>query len=169
MRKVLHLLIPIWCIVIVFFSCAKEQYCIGDVVAYLNAGFYTWDGGELVEKTIDTITVSGISFDSLIYDSEIDIESVELPLSNIYDTSIFMLKFQIDMPSIDRYRQFKFTDTLTIIYSRQMSLISPVCGFGYNYEILNATSTHNYIDSIHIVNRFVNVDEPEEENIEILF
>ena len=156
-----------------FLSCTKEEYCLSDVVAYLDIGFYTWEDGVRVKKTIETFTACGISSDSLIYDARTNIQSVELPLSNLSDTSRFMFVFQVDMPSIpsiDRYRKYKIKDTLIVVYSRQIFFISPVCGFGYNYELLDAFATQNYIDSVIITNPYVYIsDKGTEENIEILF
>lgn len=96
----------------------------------------------------------------------------------VYDTlpladSIFVLDtippqpvMNIDTTIIRKYQY----DTLDVIYSRKMYLISPLCGFGYDYEITEAYSTHYFIDSIRVVNPYVTiVNTEDEDNIEILY
>ena len=201
MRRILYFLILISCLSGLIFSCSKDNYCASDVVAYLKLGFYTWSEGERVQFTVSKFTARGISSDSLIYSNASNKKTIELPLSNLSDTSRFVFTYTFDYTQIDTtwivsdtlsladslsvidtifpqpvihidtltFKKY-LVDTLDIIYSRQMYLISPLCGFGYNYEIIEAFSTHHYIDSIRLANPSVTIiDKENEDNIEILY
>ncbi len=173
MRKALYILAVVSCITMLDSSCTKENFCIDDVVAYLNMGFYTWQNGERVTKTIKKFTAYGVSMDSLIYNSKSNVKTIALPLSNLSDTSKFIFTFIIEMPAENEEEppvNQTFTDTIDFIYTRHMYLVSPLCGFAFNYNLLNSFSTHNYINSVLIVNQHVIINPGgKEENIEILF
>jgi hypothetical protein len=173
MRKALYILAVVLCIPVLDSSCTKEDFCINDVVAYLNIGFYTWQNGERMTKTIKKFTANGISSDSLIYNSKSNVKTIALPLSNRSDSSKFIFTFIVEIPAEneeDPPVNQTFTDTIDFIYTRHMYLVSPLCGFAFNYNLLNSYSTHNYIDSVLIVNQHVIINPEEKvENIEILF
>ena len=205
MRRILYFLILLSCLSGFIFSCSKENYCASDVVAYLKLGFYTWSEGRHEAFTVSKLSVRGISSDNLIYNNVSNKKTIELPLSNLSDTSRFVFTYMFDyilidttwiisdslpradtlppadtlyvtdtippqpVVNIDTITKY-LVDTLDIIYSRQMHLISPLCGFGYDYEIIKAFSTHHYIDSIRLVNPSVTIiDKENEDNIEILY
>ncbi len=173
MRRILYFLIIITCISGLFYSCTKENYCANDVVAYLKIGFYTWSDGQHVEKTIERFSARGMSSDSLIYNNKSNIKSIELPLSNLSDTSRFIFDFKIEIPPVEPDTlptMQEYSDTLDIVYTRKMYLVSPLCGFGYNYEIHKAYASHHYIDSVLILNKYVTiVDKENEDDLEILY
>ena len=82
------------------------------------------------------------------------------------DTTLIPTVHDINDTVITKYQY----DTLEIIYSRRMYLVSPLCGFGYDYEILEANFTYHYMDSAYIDDRFVIiVDEENEDNLKILY
>jgi len=157
----------------VFLSCTKEQYCSNPVVAYLNSGFYCWKDGALTDTAIKLLTVYGISSDSMLYDSASNRKSVDLPLSNNADTSRFVFILTVEIPPEPPDTipvTTTYTDTMSVMYSHRMYLITALCGFGYDYRLQDAFVTNNLIDSVIITNRDVIItNENTEEHIQILF
>lgn len=49
-------------------------------------------------------------------------------------------------------------DTLSFGYKRQLRYISDACGYGYNYNLLTARATGNFIDSVRIRNAAITSD-----------
>lgn len=46
-------------------------------------------------------------------------------------------------------------DTVTFYYKRRLQFLSNACGYAYFYDIDSAHTTHNYIDSLQLLNRSV--------------
>lgn len=59
-------------------------------------------------------------------------------------------------------------DTITLVYSRQLSFLSQSCGYRYNYFIADVKWTFNRIDSIKIKNNIVD-GTANVENIKIFY
>ena len=170
MRKISLAALLIVSLSIVWNSCSTDEYCISDVVAYLKMGFYSWENGEKVEMNIQKLIAYGCSMEGLPYDSILNKNKIELPLSNLSDTSCFVLQFEVPPTETDSISTTEhISDTLTIIYSRRLYLISPVCGFSYDYDLRSVSTTNNHIDSINIEIPVVTITEIDEnENIEVL-
>jgi hypothetical protein len=157
----------------VFFSCSKEEYCSVPVVAYMKIGFYSLKNGVPADTSVHRFTAYGVTSDSLLMDSASNVKSIELPLANNSDSSRFVFIFTVEIPAEppDTVAETKvYTDTVGVVYSRRMYLISPLCGFGYDYYLQDAWATHNYIDSLFITTKEVIItNENIPEHIHILF
>ncbi|MBS4013739.1 MAG: hypothetical protein KGZ97_08265 [Bacteroidetes bacterium] len=123
-----------------FSSCDSSEICRENTETPLRVGFYNKDDFSAT-AIVDSITVYGLGReDSLIYDNAKNVTRVELPLNNAKDTTSFVLIFPQNQ------------DTITIIYSRKITLLSVGCGFTTFYTLSKAQSTKNEIFNSDIQN-----------------
>ncbi|MDA3929137.1 MAG: DUF6452 family protein [Prolixibacteraceae bacterium] len=124
----------------------------------LNAGFYTYDGVNYADTSINSPTIHLINSDSTSYidsyTSEIHLFS--FPLSFIADSSTIVLEFQESV-----------FDTVTIYYNTNIHLENHQCGFAYYFDIREIQSTNNLLDSVWISKKLV--EYGDNENIKIYF
>lgn len=59
------------------------------------------------------------------------------------------------------------SDTLSFGYRRELRYISDACGFGYNFTLLSAGATGNFIDSVRIRNAAVTNDVNSPAHVQI--
>ena len=123
-----------------------------------NIGFYTYDGRTLQDTLFDSLKVYLLNDSSaLFYDGTSEkINKITLPLSMISDTSSFVMEFESGI-----------RDTLTLVYTQYLKLVSHECGFVNYYNITNYEASNNLIDSLWI--RKDLVEYGNEENIKIYF
>lgn len=137
-----------------FFSC-KDSPCDLKTNSVLQVGFYT-----LISKTAilspDTLTaIYGIGEEGKLLYKDTAFSTVFFPLSQNHDTSSFVINSKGTV------------DTLTLIYTRQLKLISKECGFAILFTIGTVKSSKNKFDSISIINPAINTTYAE--NIRIFF
>ncbi len=121
-------------------SCDSSEICRENTETPLRIGFYNKDDFSAT-AVVDSITVYGLGReDSIIYDNAKNVTRVELPLSNSKDTTSFVLVFPQNQ------------DTITIIYSRKITLLSVGCGFTTFYTLSETQSTENEIFNSAIQN-----------------
>jgi len=143
-----------------FPSCSKENLCLFDTIAYMKISFYSLDEdeGEFVETPVDTFSAAGVLPGSLIYfyNAKTRLSDISLPLSNLSDTTRYIFSFNSEQMFIDTltddttFTYDPILDTIDFVYLRQLYMITPVCGFGYNYELEEVFSTDNFVDSTRI-------------------
>ena len=147
-----------FCLPLLFPSCSKENLCLFDTLAVTKIGFYSFKNGEFPKTAVDTFSATGISPDGLIrvIANARNLNSASLPLSNISDTTDYIFSFNsmqmiIDTVPDTSYTSITVQDTLRFVYSRELLLISPLRGSGYNYMPEKVISTNNLVDSARIV------------------
>ncbi len=146
MHKMLLYSFFIISVFLAFVACESSDICRESTDTPLRIGFYSSDdGAEMV--IIDSITVFGIGReDTLIYNNARNVSRVEVPLNVSKDTTSigFLLRETID--------------TLTVIYNREINLISIGCGFVSFFDIEDISYTTNEFNSIYIENNSVRND-----------
>jgi hypothetical protein len=71
-----------------------------------------------------------------------------IPLSPVIDSSTWVIK-------TDSASTNTVYDTLVLYYKRQQQFISNACGYAYFFNLDSISTTHNFIDSILIINASV--------------
>ncbi|MFW5758422.1 MAG: DUF6452 family protein [Bacteroidota bacterium] len=136
----------------VFSSCTNQDVCEDTTSIPVRVGFYQTDteSEEPVSYTIDSLSISGINNDSLIYNNAVNVGSVEMPLDPSRDSCGFVIVFppveDLDIP---------LKDTIWFYYERKPNLISTECGFVNFYEIDKLEYTNHRIDTMEIENTSV--------------
>ena len=136
----------------VLFSCTNQDVCEDAASIPVRVGFYQTDpeSEEPLSYAIDSVSVSGINNDSLIYDNALNVGRVEMPLDPSRDSCGFVIVFppveNLDLP---------LRDTLWFFYERKPNLISTECGFVNFYEIDELKYTTHRIDTMEIENTSV--------------
>ena len=144
--------IALLCLLILLPACEDEGTCSENTVSRVNAGFYSLTGGKETTSPVNQLALYGITRqDSVILKS--NARNIEFPLSMHDTVNLFVMTADT------------LADTLGFRYANQIVLISWECGFTNRFEIRSVTSTHNFIDSIAIINPVA--DPSDEENIKI--
>ena len=136
----------------VIISCENEGPCSDNVVSRVNAGFYTLTGDVENKVTLNQFSMYGtLNPDSVLHG--INVSKFEFPMSVHETSSLFIMTADT------------LTDTLEVLYSNKLVLVSRECGFTNNFMILSINFTENFIDSIAVVKE--NADLSNEENLKI--
>jgi hypothetical protein len=109
-----------------------------------------------VDTTIAVLSAIGVGLNDSLYSSAQEVSFVRLQLNPYQDETKYYLKFGN-----------KGSDTLSITSKRTLKLLSETCGFITNYQVLKATSSSNYIDSVYVIN--TNVTNETTEHVKIYF
>jgi hypothetical protein len=120
-------------------SCQQDELCEDLTENPLRAGFYrsTDDGSQLL--AVDSITVYGLNRpNDSIYNNQLNVLRMELPLDPARDSSAFVLHFP------------EATDTIWLTYERTTILVSVECGFAMHFQIQEAHYTTNFIETLEI-------------------
>ncbi|MCX6325936.1 MAG: DUF6452 family protein [Bacteroidia bacterium] len=154
MRKLIpaNLLIISSGLILFLFSCTPES-CFEETESYLKATLYKNGTGRLLSP--DSLTVYGISMDSIIYNKAKNVQIALLPLNASTDSCIYIIRIN------------GITDTLKLSYSSYPHLISKECGYTFYHNLDSLTYTTNAIDSIDI--RKNTITTINEENIRIFY
>jgi hypothetical protein len=141
-----------------FFSCETAPPCDDANGVQANLGFYHYNGTTLNDTLIDSLAVYTQSILQILYydGTQTATGKLELPLSMISDTSVFIFQFDSGV-----------FDTLEFYYTQETRLISHECGFANFYTLTGATTTHNRIDSVWIRKNLV--EYGDDENVKIYF
>lgn len=145
MREKYYLFIVIFFAMLIS-SCNNDiTLCEESSTVQSGIGFYTLSSGQQQDTTLPQLSViaRGAMQDSL-YSQEA-LSNIDLPLNENADSSIFSL--QPDGTGI--------ADTLRIRYKRQLTFLSPGCGFVTFFTIDTVITTHHHIDSVAIVSKKV--------------
>jgi hypothetical protein len=145
-------------------SCTHEDYCALPVNSTANIGFYTMNVDKVEKISFNEFRARGFQNDSIINTDTTGISDISLPLSNLADSCTFIFTYTLVLDTITTLYS---EDTLHFYFSRELTYLSPACGFMYNYYLNEIQHTHNLIDSVLIINPYVST--LDEENIKILF
>ncbi len=135
----------------VAFSCNSDDECRKEKSVALTIAFKKNTLNQITGKntvsnlTIDSIWVKGLNRDSLIYNKKRSIQTIDLPLKKFAESTGFIIRFNT------------VTDTLYIFHdTNENYFLSLECGCIAVHRINEVISTHNFIDSISIINNEVN-------------
>ena len=142
--KYLHIIALL--IGIFFCGCTEDKVCLIPQDIALQMTFYSDSvntDGNRVEYThaIDSLWLKGVGNDSIIYENEKNIQSVNLTLKN-NDT---ITQYALTINTIQ--------DTITIYHQNNDIFVSLECGCYTYYTIDSLTETAHLFDSIDYVNR----------------
>ena len=113
--------IIIFIISILVTSCISVEICDDDNNSYLVAKFMTLIDEVPADSTVSSMSLYGIREgrpDSLLYNNQPNINTFEVPLDPHHDFTRFVV--QVDT----------LTDTLELMHSQELYMISYDCGFG---------------------------------------
>ncbi len=102
----------------------------------------------------------------LVRDTIIENGSVPDSISIITTDSLLMYSFPDTLSTKTQYITVDVSDTLRFYYTRELTFVSTPCGFMYNYRLSDIKYTHNYIDTIFIIDPYIST--LDDENIQIL-
>ena len=151
----------IYLFALVFLSaCTQTENCTQEKNVLMQVGFYkkTMDSTTNIYSksalTIDSIWVMGLGTDSLLYNKETSIKSINIPLKKTIEQTDYIVRFN------------NTTDTISIFHTNNdRYYISLECGTAVAHSIDEIVSTGHFIDSVSIINRDINTTNAE--NIQI--
>jgi hypothetical protein len=133
------------------FACTPES-CYEETESAVRAGFYETGTGRNIAA--DSVTVFGLGRDTLYFNSKGE-KSILLPLNPAETSCTFVLILN------------GVSDTLTMVYSSYLHLISKECGYSVFHTLESYSASLNLVDTIIIQNE--NIKIPNDENIRIFF
>jgi hypothetical protein len=151
----------IYLFALVFLSaCTQTENCTQEKNVLMQVGFYkkTMDSTTNIYSksalTIDSIWVMGLGTDSLLYNKETSIKSINIPLKKTIEQTDYIVRFN------------NTTDTISIFHTNNdRYYLSLECGCVVAHSIDEIVSTGHFIDSVSIINRDINTTNAE--NIQI--
>jgi hypothetical protein len=142
------------------FACTQTENCTQEKNVLMQVGFYkkTMDSTTNIYSksalTIDSIWVMGLGTDSLLYNKETSIKSINIPLKKTIEQTDYIVRFN------------NTTDTISIFHTNNdRYYLSLECGCVVAHSIDEIVSTGHFIDSVSIINRDINTTNAE--NIQI--
>jgi hypothetical protein len=122
MRKIVpRSLIPVLSgLIIILYSCAQAS-CFDETESYLKASLYNTSFAKILAP--DSLTLYGMSRDSIIYNKVADLTVALIPLNDTAQRSSFVIKIN------------GITDTIEFRYSSYPHLISKECGYTYYHHL----------------------------------
>ena len=142
------------------FACTQTENCTQEKNVLMQVGFYkkTMDSTTNIYSksalTIDSIWVMGLGTDSLLYNKEKSIKSINIPLKKTIEQTDYIVRFN------------NTTDTISIFHTNNdRYYLSLECGCVVAHSIDEIVSTGHFIDSVSIINRDINTTNAE--NIQI--
>ena len=134
-------------------SSCLDISCIDETEAFVKASFYSYSTGQ--PAIPDSLSLSGIDKDSLIYDKEKLTPPALIPLNDSTDNSVLIVKIN------------GITDTIEFLYWSYPHLVSKECGYSMFHTVDTVLHTSHSIDSISIKNE--NITTSNVENISIYY
>ena len=141
-------------------ACTQTENCTQEKNVLMQVGFYkkTMDSTTNIYSksalTIDSIWVMGLGTDSLLYNKETSIKSINIPLKKTIEQTDYIVRFN------------NTTDTISIFHTNNdRYYLSLECGCVVAHSIDEIVSTGHFIDSVSIINRDINTTNAE--NIQI--
>ena len=142
------------------FACTQTENCTQEKNVLMQVGFYkkTMDSTTNIYSksalTIDSIWVMGLGTDSLLYNKETSIKSINIPPKKTIEQTDYIVRFN------------NTTDTISIFHTNNdRYYLSLECGCVVAHSIDEIVSTGHFIDSVSIINRDINTTNAE--NIQI--
>ena len=147
------------------YSCTSDETCTQTKYVKLTTNFYHVHYNDTTKiyttstLSVDSLTVQGLKLDtltgqyhlvdSILYNNQKKVSSINLPLNNSSTQSKFRIRFNA------------IVDTLTIYHTNFNDYLSLECGCIKTHSIDTVITTHHYIDSIQIKIHDVNTINAE--------
>ena len=141
-------------------ACGSQDICDEDNESLLVARFRTLADGNIVDTTLNVISIRGTrnGSDGLPFYSEVQAGRVILPLNPSFEESCFI------------FSDMDLTDTLCIEYNMEAYLISEKCGFAGRYTLRKVRWTGTMINNVEIIDESVDAEYViDEEHLWIYF
>lgn len=157
-RRITYLAIAL--LALVFASCDNGYDCNLNNIAYNRIGFYSINGDSisegynLQEELMVSLMVNGR--EAIATDDGQGVTGMQLPMSHINECDTVLFRYGGE-----------FADTLYISHKNIQFYQSMECGTIMYHNINGIEYTRNLIDSVAVVNKFVNFDDNE--NIKVYF
>lgn len=189
-----HLNIYLLIFLLVTITSCKEEICMDNALRVVKAGLYQVYNNVEKDTSFYQLSIQGIGSDSILYDSESDLNQINLPLSPLADTCAFVfvvttrefewmyidttdgvydtafVSSDLDTVHISQHYDTidkTYTDIVSIIYQRYPDITND-CGVKMNYDLLGVSYLKdNIIDSVVFINPEIIDDELE--NIKIYY
>ncbi|HYH56492.1 MAG TPA: DUF6452 family protein [Anseongella sp.] len=155
-----HLLRVSLCVgfALVLATACEESACDTSTRTAIQLKFYSRTTDSIPRDTVIAMDIEGIygigREDSVLYEG-VSAQSVTLPLPLEGDSCQFVMEFT------------EHSDTLTLVFDRQLRYISRGCGFVTWYTVTEASVTGNEVRSMSILEPSVTTSN--EENIKLYF
>jgi len=134
-------------------SCFDAE-CIDETEAYVKVSLYSYETKKIASP--DSITLYGVGSETKIYDNNKVFTSPALmPLKSYDNESTFVIEIN------------GTTDTIRIIHSNFLNLISKECGYSMYHTIDTIYFTAKGIDSVSVTNKEITVKNIE--NVAIFY
>ncbi len=131
-----------------FVASCQDQYniCEQNKFVEARAGFYQKNGGADVLTAPQLLSFGVLGSSTLLYNQATGFNTISIGLNPGLDSAKFYVKTAPTFPA----------DTLTIFYSTQIINLSAECGSISVFQISNAKTTINTLDSVKVINPVVN-------------
>ena len=153
----MHSRILIFIISILITSCISVEICDDDNNSVMVAKFMTLKEELPTDSTIASLSLYGIRDgrpDSLLYNNQLATNTFEVPLNPHHDITRFVLQIN------------EQTDTLELMHTKELYMISYDCGFGNLFTIENIGISSGLIKSAEIKDEKVDA-ETEQDDVHI--
>lgn len=157
MKRLLRTILGLFAVSLLLGAC-EESSCDTSTRTAIQLTFYTRTTDSIPRDTAKTLEIEAIygigKEDSLLYEGA-SLQSVTLPLPLQGDSCQFVIEYPEN------------SDTLTLVFNRQLRYISRGCGFVTWFDITDASVTRNAVKSMNILEPSVTTSN--EENIKLYF
>ncbi len=150
----MHSRILIFIISILITSCISVEICNDDNNSVMVAKFMTLKDELPADSTVASLSLYGIREgrpDSLLYNNQLAANTFEVPLDQHHDITRFVLQIN------------EQTDTLEIMHTQDLYMISYDCGFGNLFTIENIGISSGVIKSAEIKDEKVDAETKEDD------
>jgi hypothetical protein len=146
--------ILIFIISILITSCISVEICDDDNNSVMVAKFMTMKDELPADSTVASLSLYGIREgrpDSLLYNNQLNTNNFQVPLDLHHDFTRFVLQIN------------EQTDTLELMHTQDLYMISYDCGFGNLFTIENPEISSGVIKSAEIKNEKVDAETKEDD------
>jgi hypothetical protein len=143
-------------------SCSEISDCSIEGRSMINCTLVTVDPvtDDVARDTLESLTVTAIGTDSIIFNRGVAVSSLSLPLSYVSDTTTFVFHYDYpDNPAV--------SDTVSVIHTNTPFFESLDCGYSVKQAVVAVDHTTFRIDSIRILD--VNTNTNGKENLKIYY
>lgn len=142
---------------LLFYSC-KDEYTLCTLSKQVNftGTFYQRQGNNDIAVPAPNLSVYILGNGSPVISNQVNAASFSLPLNQLKDSAQYVLTLMNAQ-----------ADTLTVVYSSQVSNLSPECGQITYHNISRSYVTGHTIDSVKIIRPLINTEPAT--NVKVYF
>lgn len=126
-----------------FTACSEEPDCSANARAMINCNLFTHNEltGALQRDTLDSLTITAFSTDSIILNRGEEVTALILPLRYTADSTVLVFHYT-----------GRTTDTVTLHHTNTPYFLSMDCGYQMQQALTGVSYSRHKLDSIHITN-----------------